>query len=240
MRRTDRRGRDESESGGRAVALVLTAALCTTLATGANASAGEDEPNLAGASPVLIALSEAGLSEVGFDPEIAIANGADVRYTADGVPFLAEYPDLPVMEAEAMLAGEASGPTLLADPTALGGLPSNADATPDGVVTGSCGSSYIFLYDLGNRRYLVETGFQTNQPSTGYTWSANVIHPNSPYNYTHRWHGVLAMNLYFEMRATADVRTDGWATSKATGWAVLWNGILCRSLGPTSTAWISD
>lgn len=48
------------------------------------------------------------------------------------------------------------------------------------------------------------------------------------------------MNLYFEMSATADVRTDGLATSKATGWAVLWNGVLCHSLGPTSTAYIND
>lgn len=141
---------------------------------GSAAIADDGVPGQWDSEPPQIASSQEGLTPVGFDPDIAVANGADVRYRFDGSPYLAEYPDLPAMDAEALLTGDSDQPTPIGGQ--LVGLHSNG-MTPDDVLPGNCGSSYIFIYDLGNRRYRVDTGFQTDQPSVGYTWSANVIHP---------------------------------------------------------------
>ncbi len=136
---------------------------------------------------------------------------------------------MPALDAEALISGEATEPTMLGGPLGSGGGP---DVAPANIVIGSCGESWVFMYDVGVREYQVQTGFRTNQPSVGYTWMTNVIQPASAYNHNHRWHGALAMNLVFSMQATATVRTGGWATAKATGYSVLWNGLLCQSLGP--------
>lgn len=163
---------------------------------------------------------------LGFDPAIAETAGMEIDYSDDGMPYLVDFPSLDPIDSE--------------DIEEVDTVASEANLQPSGVIPSNCGSSYVYLYNEGHRRYRVETGFHTYTPSLGYTWSANVIHPSSPYNHTHRWHGVLLPTHSFHMVARADVRTYGWATSKATGWTVLANGILCRSLGPSSTAFISS
>jgi len=153
---------------------------------------------------------------VGFDADIARANGFTVATRPDGTLYRVEdpVPSTPVPASQLSL------------PSAV---------RPENVVTGNCGSSFVELYDVGVRRYHVSTGFGVVSPAVGYTWSTNVIAPSAADNYTHRWHGVLWGNYAFQMDGYADIRAGSWTTAKATGWTTHVNGDICQSLGPISS-----
>lgn len=168
---------------------------------------------------------ESPMRYVGFDPEYAIAAGLDVFYEADGIPRLVDFPDLPAMDAD-QLKSDAIGALIDQAPAKYG------DVTTDGVVVGNCGSSYVFTYDIGPKKYSVETGFQTTIPSISYSWKVDVIQPASAYNYTHTWGGALALRTVWGGVAVGTVSNGGWATARASGWSLLSNGLICDGLGP--------
>jgi hypothetical protein len=151
---------------------------------------------------------------VGYDREIAEEHGYEIRTSPDGT----EY---------SVLKGTPESVT-----------PARAGAIqPMGVVTGDCGSSYVNIYNPAARRYTTTTGFGVYTAAVGYTWSVNVVGPN--YNYTHRWHGALALNKVFHMSSSArQVTNRGDYTAKATGWTTHVNGAICRSLGPIDVEYI--
>ena len=153
---------------------------------------------------------------VGFDPDVARANGYEIGTRPDGTQY--------AIGADTSAA--AVSPSQIALPEGV---------SPANVVTGDCGSSYVNLYDVGTRKYRVDTGFGVYWPTVAYTWSTNVIAPSAAYNYTHRWHGLLAGNYSFPMTSTATISRGSWTTAKTAGYTTHANGNICRSLGPIST-----
>lgn len=154
-------------------------------------------------NPQLVSTSTVPMTVVGYDEAVARANGYTIRFTADGTPYSVK------------------------STTRLGGA---GGVTTQNLVTGNCGSSYVWLYDIGDKKYQVSTGFGVTVSAVQYNWYANVIGPN--YNYTHTWGGGLWFSNTWSGTAVGLVNIGGTYTVKATGHAVLSNGLICNSLGP--------
>ena len=148
-----------------------------------------------------------GMTVTGFDATVAAQNGYEIRTDSAGRQYSAPQ-----------------GSSTLAP------APGDLSVAPYNVVTGNCGSSYVYLYDIGDKKYRVSTGFGVVAPAVGYTWSANVVGPR--YNTTHRWTGGLFFRRTWQGAAVSLVNVAGVHTARASGWAVLSNGAICRSLGP--------
>ena len=146
---------------------------------------------------------------VGFDREVAAANGYEIRTDAQGV----EY-SVPI--------GTPSQETL------GGGL-----VTPQTTVTGNCGSSYVELYDVGTLRYHMKTGFGVTQAVVSYSWSVTITGP--AYSRTYSYGGGLLLRNNWDATQTANVVNGGWYSAKAVGSATTPAGAVCASLGPIST-----
>ena len=98
--------------------------------------------------------------------------------------------------------------------------------------TGNCGFSSVSINDVGVRKYTVNTGFGVPYAAISYSWAVNVVGPN--WNVTHKWGGGLAFRNTWEGTVTNVVSTGGWYTATASGTAVLSNGWVCRSAGPSA------
>lgn len=59
--------------------------------------------------------------------------------------------------------------------TRLGGA---GGVAPQNLVTGSCGSSYVWLCDIGDKKYQVSTAFGVTVSAVQYNWYADVIGPS--------------------------------------------------------------
>lgn len=195
---------------------VISVAALTMLASASTATMAQEprdaEPIPEDAQAELVGVVSQPMVVVGFDADVARANGYEVATKPDGTEYRVDSPN--------------------ADSYTVEDLDLPSEISPADVRTGNCGSSYAFLYDVGTRTYQVDTGFGVYNAAIGYTWSANVIAPSAAYNYTHRWHGALWFNNAFEMSSTATISSGSWATVKATGWTTHANGDICRSLGP--------
>ncbi|MBO9556618.1 hypothetical protein [Cellulomonas sp.] len=142
---------------------------------------------------------------VGYDPDVAKAHGYAIRFTAEGMPYAVK-----------------SGPHLT----------TGRGATPDNIVTGNCGSSWVFLYDVGALRYSVDTGFGLVSAAVSYSWAANVVGP--AYNYTPAWSGALLLKTAWSAQGARSVSLPGTYSAKSSGTAVLATGVICRSQGPVA------
>lgn len=95
---------------------------------------------------------------------------------------------------------------------------------------GSCGMSYVYLIDVGDRKYTVRTGFAVSQSAVAYSWAVRVIGPD--WSRRHRWRGSLAMRRSWAGHKTRLVPRAGHFTPLASGRAVLASGTVCTSGGP--------
>lgn len=99
---------------------------------------------------------------------------------------------------------------------------------------GNCGFSYVDLYDVGVRRYPMDTGFGLKLAAVKYKWSVRITAPS--YARTWKYRGP----LFF--RTTWTKSPDGYGTIPfaayasafvATGTATLVNGVICSTGHPT-------
>jgi len=122
-------------------------------------------------------------------------------------------------------------------------------ASPDGGFTtlgtigGDCGTSWVTLADIGDRRYSVWTGFTVNDPAVLYHWRVWIQNPSSGWYRTHEWGSSLALQTewYSSAQDTIPYNRGGWYTATVeppASWALLWYGSVCYSGGPTSGDWI--
>ena len=108
------------------------------------------------------------------------------------------------------------------------------DVRAQGQVFGNCGFSYVDLYDVGPRRYHMDTGFGLKLAAVKYKWSVRITAPS--YAKTWKYSGPLAF------RTTWTNSPDGYDTIPVaayasaivtTGTAILVNGVVCASGQPT-------
>lgn len=190
----------------RSLRRIMLALLATALVAAGvpSASWGAVEPPSPD-NPRLVSTTTIPMTVVGYDLAVAKANGYTIKFTADGTPYSVK----------------------------TNRLLTSGGATTQNLVTGNCGSSYVWLKDIGDKKYQVSTGFGVTVAAVQYNWYANVIGPN--YNYTHTWGGGLLFANTWSGTAVGLVNNGGYHTVKASGHAILSNGLVCNSLGPIDT-----
>jgi hypothetical protein len=111
-----------------------------------------------------------------------------------------------------------------------------ADAvSPNGVVDGNCGSSYIYEYAVGNHGVDIQTGFNIYTPAVAYYWKYWMRDGGGTSSHSHA--GGLALRTSWSDDERWGALTPGYATSWVdTGSdAILDNGGVCTSGGPSAS-----
>lgn len=138
-----------------------------------------------------------------FDKEVVAANGLEV-VTRGGVQ---------------QLVRKGAGP----------------EAEPLGRIDGDCGYSYIYVSG-GNNIYYFNTGFHVNTSAVSYSWNVDM---DGPWGYSRNWGfgGALAFTQDWTSGTRSSVVDDtGWYSGEVvvpSSWAMLWNGSVCYSGGPS-------
>ncbi|MGW8378912.1 DNA/RNA non-specific endonuclease [Streptomyces sp. ODS28] len=122
-------------------------------------------------------------------------------------------------------------------------------AADDGVSTkgrvyGNCGSSYVTLHQKSNDYPVrMRTGFDLKQPAVAYTWVAALTGPGG-FADDYESSGGLAFQRSWDGEYNSDGdESEGWyyaAVAPAASNAVLWNGNVCTSGGPTELEYLTE
>lgn len=112
---------------------------------------------------------------------------------------------------------------------------------PNDTVYGNCGSSYVTLTEKPNDYPVaMQTGFTVVEPAIGYDWSASVAGPD----YAHQYEagGFLDFDSKWDggYQSSAN-EPEGWyfaAVDPEASDAVLWDGTVCFSGGPTDEEYL--
>jgi hypothetical protein len=110
--------------------------------------------------------------------------------------------------------------------------------SPDNVIDGNCGSSYIYEYAVGNHAVDIQTGFNITTPAVAYWWKYWMRDRGGTSSHTHG--GGLALRTSWSDDERWGALTPGFATSWVdTGSdAILDNGGVCTSGGPSASTTI--
>jgi hypothetical protein len=156
----------------------------------------------------------------GYDATVAAANGFTIVTDSNGV-----QSSVPVTAAAKALV--ASSAPLAATSTSAGGV------HPDGTGSANCGSSYITLTAHGLSYVEYETGYSVRLPTSGRWWGITV------------WSGAGATGVSMNS-GLAGAKTwaslgyingsgGGWGYVNAGSFAILTDGSVCYTTGPTDT-----
>lgn len=113
-----------------------------------------------------------------------------------------------------------------------------ATATPDNVVGGNCGSSYLWEFGVGNHAVDVQTGFSVNTPAVIFWWKYWMRDPGGTSNHT------FGGGLNFEYGWKDDSRWGALTPGPANAWvdggsdAILVDGVVCTTAGPGDSTYI--
>ena len=156
------------------------------------------------------AVETAEMRIVGFDRKVAEAHGFEIRTAPDG----REYS---VKKGAAAVAAE--------------------DVSAQTVVYGNCGSSWLYYNAIGNSSNKIETGFQLNQAATSYWWLVVMTDGGGQSNRT--WAGGLLLRTRWGVTSTVTGMTHGFSDAyvSTASSAILWNGGVCTSGGPSDFTW---
>jgi hypothetical protein len=104
-------------------------------------------------------------------------------------------------------------------------------AAPDNVVSGNCGSSYMWLYSDGSSYTTAVTGFNVTAAAISYSWQIIVV--DNAGTAHHSFGGSLAFDSSWSgsWRSWHSVKGYSWA-EVVSGYALLWDGEICSSLYP--------
>ncbi|SFF44840.1 hypothetical protein SAMN05216251_114153 [Actinacidiphila alni] len=121
----------------------------------------------------------------------------------------------------------------------------HANVTPDGTVTGNCGSSYIEVnYKSNGEPVHMDTGFTVNHAAVEYDWHAHISGSSGTgYDYAYHASGTLAAHsTWHGQHSSGDNYPSGTyaASVSASGsWALLDTGSICYSGGPYDSAYLT-
>jgi hypothetical protein len=113
---------------------------------------------------------------------------------------------------------------------------------PDNTVTGNCGKSWIYL-SPGTLKFYYYTGFVVNSPANTYHWTVHLYGPNY-WEQNRTWSGGMSGTKWRAPASgdyTVDVDDTGYYRGEVdkASYAILDNGSVCHSGGPTSTTFVS-
>jgi hypothetical protein len=146
---------------------------------------------------------------IGFDRTVAQANGYEIRTAGDGTEYA--------------VATSAAG-----------------DVSPANVVSGNCGFSYVYEYGIGNRAIELYTGFSVVRGAVDYSWRVQ-LDDRGGTSYRN-YGGILRNRTTWQDDRVIGGLTRGPARAHvipASSFAVLNNGAVCYSGGPSDTTTIT-
>jgi hypothetical protein len=116
-------------------------------------------------------------------------------------------------------------------------------AGPDGKVNGSCGSSWIYLYDKSDDHPVrIVTGFHVNTGAVAYGWQATITGPQRT-RIRFSASGKLAFRTTWQANSSSArnyPRGDYSAAVSKSSYALLWTGSICHSGGPTAKTFLTS
>jgi hypothetical protein len=159
--------------------------------------------------PVTVAKTRVGMHIVGFNKAVAAAHGYEIKTAADGRQYSVKK----------------------------GAVTAAGDVSTENIVYGNCGSSWLYYNAIGNSSNKIETGFQLNQAATSYWWLVVMIDGGG--QSSRNWAGGLLLRTRWGVTSTATGMTHGFSDAYvSTGSsAILWNGGVCTSGGPSDFTW---
>jgi hypothetical protein len=110
--------------------------------------------------------------------------------------------------------------------------------SPDNVIDGNCGSSYLYEYAVGNHAVDIQTGFNITTPAVAYWWKYWMHDGGGTSSHTHG--GGLALRTSW----SDDERWGALTPGPASAWvdtgsdAILDDGGVCTSGGPSASTTI--
>ena len=160
------------------------------------------------AQPEKTVTATAEMRITGFDRAVAEQHGFEIRTTADGREYSVKK-----------------------------GTARNAGVSTDNVVYGNCGSSYLWYDAIGGSANQIRTGFTVNQAATSYWWL--VVMRDDGGQSSRNWAGGLLLRTSWGVTSIARNMTHGFSDAYvSTGSsAILWNGAVCTSGGPSDFTW---
>ncbi|MFI5660018.1 hypothetical protein [Streptomyces sp. NPDC051684] len=126
---------------------------------------------------------------------------------------------------------------------ALAAHGADGDVSTKGTVYGNCGSSYVTLHQKSNGYPVrMRTGFDLKQPAVAYTWVVALTGPGFADDYESA--GGLALQRSWDGEYNSDNdESEGWyfaSVAPVASNAVLWNGNVCTSGGPTELEYLTE
>jgi hypothetical protein len=157
-----------------------------------------------------VAVKTTGMQIVGFDRAVAAAHGYEIKTAPDGREYSVK-----------------KGATA----TAAGGI------STQNIVYGNCGSSYLWYNAIGNSSNRIQTGFNLNQAATSYWWL--VVMRDGGGQSSRNWAGGLLLRTSWGVTSTVTGMTHGFSDAyvSTASSAILWNGGVCTSGGPSDFTW---
>jgi hypothetical protein len=119
---------------------------------------------------------------------------------------------------------------------------SQPNLRPDNTAYGNCGKSWLYL-SPGTLKFYYHTGFAVNSPAYDYHWVVHLYGPNF-WEQSRTWNGAMSGTVKrFPSSGDYTVVVDDTGYYRGavdTGsYAILDNGNVCYSGGPTSTTFVS-
>jgi hypothetical protein len=109
--------------------------------------------------------------------------------------------------------------------------------SPDDVVGGDCGESYMWLNADGSDYTTAVTGFDLNTAAISYYWHIAVV--DGAGTAYHNWGGALAFDESWADAWTSWHSVTGYSWAQVLfGTALLWNGEVCTSGDPWDWAYV--
>jgi len=193
---------------------IAFSALAAIATTGVTAS-----PPVASAATPPIGAVTSPMTIDGFDDAVANADGYRIVTLSNG--------------------DEASVP--VASPI-VNGSPASAIVQPDSIIYDDCGYSWMYMDSWSPLQYVPLTGFVVNTPAIDYSWNLVI---SGPYNYENHlgYGGALAFDTSWSNGAPEiPVDDAGYYSGEvvsSTSYAILDNGGVCFSGGPSDTVYVS-
>ncbi len=147
-----------------------------------------------------------------FDEKVAAENGYEIRTGADGKRYSVKK----------------EGPEQAAD----------GAVSPQGVITGNCGYSWLYYDAIGDSRVQIKTGFHVDRPAVSYWWL--VLTKDDGGQTKQNWAGGLAFRTQWGVKRTLKNMTHGLSQAyvSTSSSALLADGSVCTSGGPSDVTWV--
>jgi hypothetical protein len=119
-------------------------------------------------------------------------------------------------------------------------LTKNGSSTPDGVVSGPCGVSYVYEYGIGNRAVELYSGFSVIAPEVGGHWQIRLSDRGG--TSFKNYNVAASANGIGQFTQVVGGLSKGPAQATVVGpasFAILDNGEVCYSGGPSATTTIT-